>query len=365
MKTILFVESGSGNGGSAACLVTLVRWLDPQAYRPIVAHYAEGVHIERIRQLSVETFQLHPRRRLWQLVRLIRARRVHLIHNNNRIYTQMSTMAAAALTRIPCVCTLRVTRGLTRRERVWVPFVRHFIAVSESTRQAYVRSGIPEHRIQKILDGIDLERFSPTRHQPRDGMPEGISSAPNRLTVGLVSRLIPVKGIEEFLRAARHVVDRFPAVQFLIVGGDTTPDGRYDQLLKALTSELRLTDHVMFTGWRADLDAITPLFDIAAQASKYWEGLGISLLEAMACGKPAVATSIGGVTEVVEDGQTGLLVSPGDSTALGEALLNLLRDESLRRRMGDAARRRVEQHFDQRRLVKEVERVYEQVLNEG
>ena len=91
----------------------------------------------------------------------------------------------------------------------------------------------------------------------------------------------------------------------------------------------------------------------------------MSLLEAMACGKPVIATRIGGVPEVVEDGVTGLLVAPGDEEAFAQAILRLLKDPVLRRRMGEAGRRRVERHFDQRELVQQMEHLYEHLMNGG
>ena len=363
MTTVLYVESGSGNGGAATCLASMLQFLDRNVYRPIVAYYNLGVGIQRIQSLGIETVPLPAGRRLWRLLRLIQTRRVDLIHNNDDLYSQMPTMVAVALTRVPCVCSLRMTRPLTRRERLWVPLVRRFVAVSEPTRQAFVETGIPADRIDTIWDGIDPERFSLKRRAGTVPLSAGLVLDPSKLTVGLVGRLIPIKGIREFLDAARLIVDRLRSVQFVLVGSDPMSGEPHMQKWKAQVRRLGLTRQVVFTGWRSDVDAITPLFDVAVQASKYWEGLGTSLLEAMACGKPVVATRIGGVPDVVKDGVTGLLVPPGDSRALAEAVLTLLRDDGLRRRMGEAGRRRVEQLFDQRRLIKDVEQLYAQVLN--
>jgi len=358
-QTILFVESGSGYGGSATCLANLLQWIDRARFRPVVAHYADGVGIERIRRLGVPTLRLRPHGRLWQLVRLIRRERVALVHHNNDIDSAMPTIAAAFLMCTPCVCSLRAARGLTKRERIWVPLVQRFVAVSDAVRQANVRSGIPPARIQTVFDGIDLEHYAPNRNGP---VPTDLTLDPSRLTVGIVSRLLPEKGIAEFLQAARRITDAFPHVQFVIVGGDPSADGRHFATWRALADRLALNNHVIFTGWRADVDALTRRFDIAAQASKYWEGWGMSLLEAMACGKPVVGTRIGGVSEVVEDGINGLLVEPGDVDGLTQALLALLRDPALRRRMGAAGRARAEQRFDQRRQVSEAERIYADIL---
>jgi PST family polysaccharide transporter len=358
-KTILFVESGSGYGGSATCLANFLQWMDRTRFRPVVAHHADGVGIERIRQLGVPMVRLRPHGRLWQLVRLIRRERVALVHHNNDIDSAMPTIAAAFMTCTPCVCSLRAARGLTKRERIWVPLVRRFIAVSDAARQASVRSGIPPARIQTVFDGIDVEHYAPGGNGVA---PAGLTLDPSRLTVGIVSRLLPEKGIAEFLQAARRVADAFPGVQFVIVGGDPSADGRHFTAWRALADRLSLNNHVIFTGWRGDVDVLTRQFDIAAQASKYWEGWGMSLLEAMACGKPVVGTRIGGVSEVVDDGINGLLVEPGDVGALANALLTLLKDPALRARMGEAGRARAEQRFDQRRQVPEAERIYQGML---
>lgn len=373
MIRILYVESGSGNGGSASCLANLVTGLDRAAITPIVAYYADGVGIRRIREAGIETAALPARGRALALWRLIRRHQVHLVHNNNELYSQPGTMLAAALAGVPCVCTLRATRALTRRERFWVPLVRRFFAVSEATREAYVRTGIPEGRIETALDGIDLDRFHvnglPWGQTPKGptsdwGLTPGLELDPASLTVGLVGRLIPEKGIEEFLRAARVIVDRFPRVQFVLVGGDPTPEGRHMAVWQALADQLRLGAHVQFTGWRGDIPALTARFDVAAQASKYWEGWAMSVLEAMACGKPVVATRIGGVPEVVEHGVTGLLVEPGDVAGLADAVVSLLQDPALRRRLGEAGRRRAEERFDQRRLVARMQGAYREILGE-
>lgn len=360
MIRVLYVESGSGHGGSATCLANLVTGLDRAAVAPVVAYYGDGVGIQRIRDAGIETVALPSRGRALALWRLIRRHRVHLVHNNNELYSQPGTMLAAALAGVPCVCTLRATRPLTRRERLWVPFVRRFLAVSEATREAYVRTGIPEGRIETALDGIDLDRF---HVNGRSGAaPGGLTLDPANLTVGLVGRLVPEKGVEEFLRAARVIIDRFPRVQFVLVGGDPTPEGRHMARWRALAETLRLGAHVQFTGWRSDIPAITAQLDVAAQASKYWEGWAMSVLEAMACGKPVVATRIGGVPEVVEHGVTGLLVEPGDVAGLAEAVLSLLQDATLRRRYGEAGRRRAESQFDQRRLIARMQGVYRDIL---
>jgi glycosyltransferase involved in cell wall biosynthesis len=126
---------------------------------------------------------------------------------------------------------------------------------------------------------------------------------------------------------------------------------------------LGLSDYVIFTGFRTDIPQITAIFDIAVLAS-FYEGLGRVLLEAMVLGKPVIATRVGGIVDVVDDGKTGILVPPNDSEALAQALIKLLLDGELRRRMGEAGRAKIDAKFSARTMVSQIEKVYEELIGE-
>ena len=150
--------------------------------------------------------------------------------------------------------------------------------------------------------------------------------------VAIVARLVPIKAHEVFLRAARLVCAALPSSQFLVVG-----DGERREALEALTAELGLGASVRFLGWRRDLERVYADAWVVALTSRN-EGSPVSLIEAMAAERPVVATRVGGVPDLVEDGVTGCLVAPGDPEALAEALVALLQDPSAARCSAGSAR---------------------------
>lgn len=362
MKTILYVESGSGFGGAATCLSSLLRYLDRSAYRPLVGYYRRGLGIERIEKLGVPAIPLHWGWAWLELARLIRRERVDLVHINNELYSHLPGILAARWARRPCVVHMRGIRPLTRRERWLIRYVDHFVIISEHGRRHYIREGIPDARISMIYDGLDLPAFDD--QQNRRPMRDRFGFGEDEIVVGMVSRLVPKKGHQDFLQAMSLVARELPHVRGVVVGGDPAPDQHYFMALRQLAKELGLASRVSFTGWRDDISAVTASFDIAVQASHYQEGFGTAIMEAMALGKPVVSTEVGGVPELVGHGEAGLLVPKGDVAALARALRELAVNEQTRHRYGEAGRRRVEQLFDQRRQVLQLEALYRTLLGQ-
>ena len=179
---------------------------------------------------------------------------------------------------------------------------------------------------------------------------------PETPVVAIVARLVPIKAHEVFLRAARLVCAVLPSTQFLVVG-----DGERREALERLTAELGLGASVRFLGWRRDLERIYADAWVVALSSRN-EGSPVSLIEAMAAERPVVATRVGGVPDLVDDGVTGCLVPPDDPGALAEALVALLQDPERRQVLGKAARERVIPAFAAGRLVADVDALYRELL---
>jgi glycosyltransferase involved in cell wall biosynthesis len=175
-----------------------------------------------------------------------------------------------------------------------------------------------------------------------------------------VGHLSEVKGYPTFLRAARAIADALPECSFAALGGETIAPG-YGDMLRRMTVELGLADRVQFLGWRPDVADVLQAADVVTLPSRA-EGLPLAVLEAMACARPVVATPVGGVPDAVVDEQTGLLIPPDDPDRLAAAILRLLRDRSLARRMGAAGRRRVEESFSLDSFASGVAAVYRELL---
>jgi glycosyltransferase involved in cell wall biosynthesis len=170
--------------------------------------------------------------------------------------------------------------------------------------------------------------------------------------VGIVGRLVPIKAHETFLAAAVEVRDAVPRAQFLIIG-----DGERRQELQRLVDQLGLSTSVRFLGWRRDLVRVYPDLDVVALTSLN-EGSPVVLIEALAAARPVVSTAVGGVPEVVIHGETGLTVPASNASALGAAIVTLLRDRPLAERLGMTGRRHVYPRYDSSRLVDDVKHLY-------
>jgi glycosyltransferase involved in cell wall biosynthesis len=203
--------------------------------------------------------------------------------------------------------------------------------------------------------GLDLDRYV-TADARRGELGAELGLAPDAPVVAIVARLVPIKAHEVFLRAARRIRETLPASQFLVVG-----DGERRPALEALAAELGLGASVRFLGWRRDLERVYADAWVVALTSRN-EGSPVSLIEAMAAGRPVVATRVGGVPDLVDEGVTGHLVPPGDPDALARATTGLLLEAARRRAFGHAARARVVPAFGASRLVADMDALYAELL---
>jgi len=228
------------------------------------------------------------------------------------------------------------------------------IEVSEHGLRAGREIGVlsPDRSVA-IHNGISLARVDEGLRASRERADVGLSS--EHLIVGTVARLDPVKGMEQWLRAAGVAAAAEPRARFVIVG-----DGPQRESLTRLARELGIAPLVVWVG-QQNAVRYYRLFDVFALASRY-EGLSIAILESMAAGLPAVATRVGGNPELVTDGETGYLVPAQDGRAMGQAILRLLTDSVARRAMGRRARERVEAEFTEEQMVARVAALYTDLL---
>lgn len=233
-------------------------------------------------------------------------------------------------------------------------------------KQRLVDDGYAAERITVITNGINLARFDrrqePGRLRRELGLP---ADAP---LVAVFARLNPVKGIEYFLEAAASVSTRFPTARFLVVGegrvmrDGVVVEGPYQRELEAHAARLGLGERALFTGLRLDVPELLAEVAVSVLPCVRNEGLSNSVLESMAAGVPVVATTVGGNPEVIEDGNTGLLVPPRDAGALARAICAILEDGELAGRLRGTARQRVADRFSVEQMVRRTERLYLELL---
>ena len=351
----------SWRGGQNQVLLTVLGLRAAGHRAALVAHPA-GELRRRARE-GLDLFAIAPRSEMdlsaaWKLSRVIKQLRPDVVHAHDPHAVAMAAMALSMSTesfRPRLVAARRVDFHLKQNalSRWKYRQVERFICSSEAIRRMLVSDGTPERLTVTVHEGIDVEHVAaapPANLHAEFWLPH---HAP---IVGNVAALVPHKGQKHLIEAAALVVPKVPDARFVIAG-----EGELRGSLERQIKERRLEKHVFLAGFRPDVLSLHKAFDVFAMSS-VTEGLGTSVLDAMACAKPVVATTAGGIPEVVVDGVTGRLVKPRDHEAMARALIGLLGDATARRKFGDAGLRRVRERFSVEHMVGETLRVYEGLL---
>ena len=244
------------------------------------------------------------------------------------------------------------TRVFLTIERALGLVTDRIIVVGDGQRDEIAGYGVaPPGKLESIRLGLEL---APLLHAEaaRGRLRQELGIDASTPLVGIVARLVPIKAHEAFFDAAVRIREALPRVEFLVVG-----DGERRQELETLVQRRGLSRAVRFLGWRRDMLNVYADLDVVALTSRN-EGSPVALIEALAAGRPVVATAVGGVPEVVINGDTGVTVPVADSRALAHAVLTLLADRPLAERLGAAGRRHVYPRYDSSRLVDDVRDLY-------
>jgi glycosyltransferase involved in cell wall biosynthesis len=242
-----------------------------------------------------------------------------------------------------------------RNRIMTAPYVR-IVAISEFIKGQLVEGGVPKEKIVVRHLGVDTDRFKPDPSQ-RELLNKQFSIGPDEVVLSTVSYLRPIKSPEIIVEAIGVLAKRNVPVR-LFVGGD----GEMLEELKQLSSKLGVADRIHWLGLVTDPLQLLQASDLFLLAT-VGEAFGLVLAESMACGVPVVGSRAGAIPEVVEDGDTGLLVNPLDPTALADGIEKLARNDSLRQQMSCAAIKRVDAQFTMDKTVSETLRVYESLAN--
>jgi glycosyltransferase involved in cell wall biosynthesis len=358
---VLWLVKGLGPGGAERLLVESARFVDRERFA-IRAAYVLPWKDHLVAELEAEGVPvtcLGARRELdpgWVrgLRRLVRAARIDLVH----AHSPVPGIAARTALRGPAIVTTEHNtwdryRPSTRWLNAWT-FGRQqaAIAVSEEVARSFGdRNRPPIHVIANGVDPARVRGRAMSRAEARVALGVPLDAA----VVGAVGGLTAKKGHVHLVHAARAVVDAVPHARVVIVGLRID-----DAPVRAAIAGEGLQDRVLLAGYRPEAARLLSGFDVFALPSLF-EGMPVSLLEAMATGLPSVATRVGGVPEVATDGVDALLVPPGDEGALAEALIQLLNDPARRASLGAAARATADR-FSLAEAVRRTEDVYEQAL---
>jgi glycosyltransferase involved in cell wall biosynthesis len=363
-------------GGTERQLVYLVRGMDRSRFDLHLGCFRrEGAFLADVEAEGLP-LRDYPIRRLYgyrtlrrqlRMARDLRRDRIDIVHAHG-FYANGFAVPAARMARAPVVlASIRDTRenmalGHRRFEKAICRLADGVIVNAEAIRRLLVAEGYDPAKITVVYNGIDLDAFDRGGRAP--GLRKELGLEDDAPLVAVMGRLARHKGVEHFLAAAAALAARHPRVRFLVVGDTHEIDvgnAGYREELERRAADLGLGRRVVFTGFRSDVPAVARELAVSVLTS-FIEGLSNVLLESMAAGVPVVASSVSGNPELVEDGENGLLVPPGDPPALAAAIDRILREPELARRLGRAGRRRVEERFTLERLVRDTERVYVNAL---
>lgn len=359
MMRFLHIVEDLGIGGTERLLEGLLPRLKVHGHDVMVfSLWGEGPIAESLRKKGVEV-RNQSLSNYWNPVQIaalnrsIRKLQPDIIHSHGSFANVFAGFAASLLRGVPL---------LIHHHTEWTgdhPWRQVFaekwaagradriLSVSRAVARSVIEEGIgSERKVEVLYNGVDLQRF-PFRKRSVGG---GIVS---------VGSLVPHKGQEVLIRAMTDIRSRVPDSTLTIVG-----DGSERARLERLSDELDMKGAVRFTGRVADVGEYLSDADLFALPSLEREGLGISILEAMASGLPVVATECGGIVEIVENERNGLLVPPGDSAALSNALLRLMQERELSVRMAENARDRVEKEFTLEKMCTDLLDIYKGITGE-
>jgi len=368
---VLHIYQNSKIGGVQQQFLSLLKAYDRDVFNPIFCCLGPEEEISKeIERIDIETVALNRARYhrfspgiVRDLYRLMKQKNIHIVRTH-RYRANLYGRLAALLSGVPVkIISLhdnyRKDLRLERRivNKILLKATDKIVAVSESIRKDIIKyDGIDSSKILVIPNGIDTERFNPEGNFA--DIRKGFSIKESDIVLGFVGRVVPAKGLEYLIDALPFLKKEFKNIKLLITG-----EGSTMERLKKKAKENNVHDSIIFTGKRRDIPDILSCTDIFVMPSVA-EGLPNALLEAMAMGKPIVATEVGGIPEVIKNRHSGFLVPPRNPEALATAIKDLISNEQLAAKMGQAARHIVLDNFSIWSIAQKWQTLYLSILRE-
>ncbi len=361
---VVYLTTDSRIGGAEKNIISLVTHLDRDRYESrVVVLLPGGELIEELRGCGIEAECLGMRSKfdflaVFKLYRLLKGKRVDILHTY-LFHANILGRVVGRLAKVPVIISsIRVMEK--RRHHLWLDrltgwMVNGETCVCEAVKKFTIeKARIKPDKLITIPNGIRVGEYN--FEVNLEGR-KALHIESNYPVLGTVGRLHEQKGHAYLLQAMPAILRKYPEAVLLIVG-----DGPLKSKLEKLCFKLQINKAVKFLGFRKDIKELMALMEVFVLSS-LWEGMPNVLLEAMALGKPIVATRVGAAEELIEDGVTGLPVPPGDEETLAEAVIKVLSREDKGRGLGERAKRRVEGRFSVEVMVDKTEKLYERLLD--
>lgn len=383
MIKVAFISHSSDLSGAPRSLLLLLARIDLKQYNPIVICPAQGLLVDKFNDLGIRVVIVNRVKskkceigllkkcleRIGYIIRLIKVlykEKPDLVYVNTIAYA--SPIVTAWLCSLPIIVHVRESysyfAGAKRKVRLFpiLNFPKHFIAVSQATKEILIEHGVPKHKISVVYNGIDMDEFR-SNIEEREQCRKELGLNKNEILAGSIGQIDPRKGMIYFVEAANIVKRKMPDnIKFVIIGG--IADSDYFLALKNLSSKYGLDRHFIFTGFKENIARYFAAIDIFVNPTLE-EPFARVNLEAMAMGKPVIATDVGGNPEIIYDGETGFLVPAKDQESLARKIMELATNRELRQQFGEVARKRVESNFTAGMYYKNIEPILKKVVKKG
>jgi len=356
---ILQVLPRLDEGGVETGAVDFARYLMLKGHKAVIVS-GGGNLVKKLHEVGARHYKLPVGKKsiftfLWvipKIVDVIRKENVQIIHARSRV-PAISSFIASRIANISFITTAHgyYKKHLISQVMGWGKFV--IVASNAMGYHMTKNFGTLPEKIRLIPRGVDLESFDYRR--PGD-------KKKNPFTIGMISRVSPIKGHSYFIQAISRVSREIPNLKVLIVGGVAKGKEKYKKDLELMVKRLGLTETIRFLGPREDIPEILSGLNLLVLSPVEQEAFGRAVIEAQAAGVPAIATSVGGVVDIVKDGQTGFLCSPRDPKSLAEKIIKLFRNEDLQNKIAENARRSVEEKFSLDKMAASTVELYEETL---
>ena len=368
---LLILTVGFGTGGAEQLILTTAPRLQRDGFEvTVVGLKGWGLLGDELEARGVRAVALGGRgawdlRAFGRLLSMLRRDRIQILQGH-MYRANIAARLLGRLASVPVIVTAYHDTDVWMRfyhrliERLTAPLSASVTACSEAVRRhALGAFGLPPGLVHTLPNAIELPEEG-QEPRARERVRRELGAAPDDFLVGSLGRLDePKKGLAVFLAAARLLAREFPRVRFAVVG-----DGPARGPLEARAAREGVSHCTTFAGLRRDVPDVMRAFDVFVQPS-LWEGFGLTAVEAMSVETPVVASRVGGVEEVVIDGESGILVPPGDAPALASACALLLRNRDLAERLARAGRARARERFGIERMVRDLAEHYRGLLDRG
>jgi len=359
---IVHLNNTSSIGGAEQVILDLASYINPDRFKSYVGVFREGELTREIRRRDIkslklkESTQVYDYKFLKSLMQVIKQNRIDIIHSHTW-GTDFYAYWVSRILKIPLITTVHnryyIFQKWSRRfsYKFFISHIEKIVAVSKDIKDLLIKNlKLPTQKIKLIYNGIDIHKFEDKKGMEK--IRDDLKISKDDIILGNVGNLREVKDHYTLILSFSKIIPNFPRVKLLIIG-----EGELKSNLLMLCSELGLEQKVIFLGHREDVPSFLNLIDIFVLSSRM-EGCSISILEAMASGKPVVATRVGGNPELILDQENGFLVPPAEPEKLAEKISILLKDEELRKNMGEKGKKKAKDKFSLERMIKDYEELY-------